>query len=109
MKTENQEGIQAILDTRSDIRNLRHNFINNVLKDNHLLKGDVKPFRDFKHYEQILREHLLKPTGFDSDFETIIEFIKEGNTLKKLKELVNIFKNISNNGENLLSDYQEGL
>jgi ABC-type cobalamin/Fe3+-siderophores transport system ATPase subunit len=102
LKRENQENIRAILETRRDIRNLRHNLINNVLKGNHLLKGDVKPFRDFTHYEQILREHLLKPTGFDSDFERIIEFIKEGNTLQKVKELINIFKNINNNAENSL-------
>lgn len=102
LKTENQEYIRQILDTRSDIRKLRQQFINNVLENNPLLKGDVKPFRDFKHYEQILREHLLKPTGFDSDFETIIEFIKIGNTSKKIQELVNMFRDISNNGENSL-------
>lgn len=102
LKTENQKYIKAIFDTRGNIRNLRHRFISDVLKDNDLLKGNVKPFRDFKHYEQILRDHLLKPTGFDSDFEKIIEFINEGNTLLKLNELVNIFKDIRNKGENSL-------
>lgn len=100
LKKDNQEKIQSILGNRRDIRNLRHSFINNVLKDNHLLRGDVKAFRDFKQYEQILREHLLKPTGFDSDFEKIIEFIKEGNTPQKLKELVNIIKDMCNSGVN---------
>ncbi|MFJ8066908.1 TrlF family AAA-like ATPase [Psychrobacillus sp. NPDC096426] len=102
LKKENQENIQAILGNRRDIRTLRHSFINNVLEDNQLLKGDVKAFRDYKNYEQILREHLLKPTGFDSDFEKIIEFIKEGNTLQKLTELVNIIRDMSNNGVNSL-------
>ncbi|MGE7094452.1 AAA family ATPase [Lysinibacillus sp. NPDC048646] len=60
-----------------------------------MLKGDVKAYRDFKHYEQLLREYLFKTTGFDSDFEKIIEYLKAGYTPDKIKELVEIFKNIS--------------
>ncbi len=100
LKAENKENIQTILEVRAVTRNLRHNFINRVLKDNTLLKGEVKPYRDFKHYEKILREHLLKPTGFDSDFEKIEEFIKNGNAMGKINELVNIFKGLKNDGEN---------
>nr|WP_245402431.1 hypothetical protein [Psychrobacillus psychrodurans] len=102
LKKENEENIQAILGNRRDIRSLRHSFINNVLEDNPLLKGDVKEFRDFKNYEQILREHFLKPAGFDSDFEKIIEYIKAGYTPQRLNDLVNIIKDMCNNRVNPL-------
>ncbi len=95
LQYENQQNLSSILEIRKEIRNLRQTFINKVLGDNHLLKGNVKAYRDFKHYEQKLREYLVKPTGFDSDFDKIIEYLKAGNTPDKLKELVEVFKNIS--------------
>lgn len=89
----NQNIVSEILKLRSDTRNKRQIFTNGILINNHLLKSDIKAYRDMKDFEMKLRKYLMK-NNFESDFEKIVNFVFNGQVTTKVNQLADIFLKI---------------
>ncbi|TCI80926.1 PHP domain-containing protein [Exiguobacterium sp. SH0S1] len=77
---------------RKEMRSVRFQFIDDVLKDNNLLSGQVNLFRDFEDYLYKLREHFSRSTGFENDFEKIVSYVQKGKVETQLQKLVDLIK-----------------